>query len=448
MIPVSTATKEAFTTSSTTKYLKITFPDLGYVVPMTQIEQESMELSEKLMDRDVEFVGCYASMFSISLRDVPYNLKNQKIVVTIKALDTQEIPLFKGIVDSVSMKASKSIKTITAYDALYTKGQIDIASWYMSLSFPLTIKNFRDSLFEYIGLEQSARSLPNDNIFIDQEYEPKTLQCLPVLKYLCQINGCFGIINRQGIFEYKFMDTSPYEPIYPSVTLYPSSTTFPADPYVNFAYYKSIDYQEYLVNPVQRLQIRLNEDEAGVTVGNSSGNKYIIQNNMFAYGQDAETLTTMATNIWQKISNVTFHPCDTDNTGLPYVEVGDMVSYVVPTRNRTRSSGNSGYSVNNFAVMSRNLHGVQGLMDNYGAEGEQDQSEFITDIQTQIDTIKRSGGGGNMDPDDYYTKDETEEFVDYAIATETQQIVSVVAYPVDPDENTVYLIQGDLVMIY
>ena len=449
MIQVNTETKKAFTTSSTTKTLIVSFPDLYYTVPLTQIEQESAVLSEKLMDRDVEFVGCYSSMFSISLRDVQYNLKGQRIEVSIQALNTEVIPLFKGIVDSVSMKASKSIKDIQAYDELYTKGQIDIADWYNSLTFPISIKDFRDSLFEYIELEQVEKTLPNDEIEIAKEFEPKTLQCLPVLKYLCQINGCFGIINRQGIFDYKFMDTSPVNPIYPSVTLYPSMTTFPANPYVSFAYYKSIDYQEYFVNPVQRLQIRLNEDDAGVIVGNESGNKYIIQNNMFAYNQDAETLEIMAENIWERISNVTFHPCDTDNTGLPYVEVGDMVSYAVPIRNRTRSrtAGSNSYSINNFAVMSREMHGIQGLMDTYTAQGEQDQSEFITDIQTQIDTIKRSGGGG-IDPNDYYTKEETEDFVTEAIETETQRIVSVTSIPSTMDENTVYLVQGDLVLIY
>ena len=67
MINVNNATKEAFKTSSTTKSLVVTFPELNLTVPMSQIEQESMTLSEKLMDKDVEFVGCYASMFSISL---------------------------------------------------------------------------------------------------------------------------------------------------------------------------------------------------------------------------------------------------------------------------------------------------------------------------------------------------------------------------------------------
>lgn len=473
MITVNDATKTAFKTSSTNKSLVVNFPELNLTVPMSQIEQESMTLSEKLMDKDVEFVGCYASMFSISLRSVQADLKGKRVVVTLQALNTQVIPIFDGIVDSVTMKASKDVKEIQAYDALYTKGQIDIASWYNNLTFPITIKNFRDSLFTYIGLTQETATLPNDSVSIIKQYEPKTLQCLPVLKYLCQINGCFGIINRTGKFEYRFISNA-FEPIYPAVTLFPATDLYPvsgtsegqgiAD---NFAYYKNIDYQEYLVNPVQRLQIRASEDDTGVTVGNPSGNKYIIQNNMFAYGQDTATLTTMAERIWEKIANITFHPCDTDNTGLPYVEVGDVVEYALPNTNRrSRSTTDAGnYQVNKFNVMSREMHGIQGIMDNYIAEGEQDQSEFVTDVQAQIDTIKRNG----VNMDDYYTKDEiddnfytmdetdiaveeiTTETIDTAIAEFEMptgfNIESVYSLPSTRLANTLYLVQGGLVII-
>ena len=460
MIHVNDATKTAFKTSSTSKSLVVSFPNLNYTVPMSKMVQESMTLSEKLMDKDVEFVGCYSSMFSISLRDVDQNLKGQRIVVSIQALNTETIPIFKGIVDSVSMKASKSVKDINAFDDLYTVGQKDIASWYNGLTFPITIKAFRDSLFAYIGLTQVSCDLPNDDISIKKWYEPKTLQCLPVLKYLCQINGCFGVINRLGLFEYRFIHNA-YDPIYPAVTLYPSNELFPReyDPEMggggisdNFAYYKSIDYQEYLVNPVQRLQIRQNEEDTGVTIGQSSGNKYIIQNNMFTYEQSTAVLTKMAKRIWKKIANISFHPCDTENTGLPYIEVGDVVTYTLAN---TTSSGQA----NRFNVMSRELHGIQGLMDSYTAEGEQDQSEFITDVQAQLDAIKHGG----VDMSDYYTSEEvddiltdyptydvTETIIDTAVSEFEEptgfDIMSVYTLPASRRANTLYLVQGVVVI--
>lgn len=473
MLNVTEAQKTAFKTSSIDTQLDIYFPSLNLHVYNDQVAQENMVIKEALMSGDnIEFVGCIASSFSTQIYNVQQNLKGQAVIVTMNRGETGSIPLFRGIVDSVQMQSSKAYKTITAYDALYTKGQIDIANWYNSLTFPITIKNFRNSLFSYIGLTQKAVTLPNDDISIIKQYEPKTLQCLPVLKYLCQINGCFGIINRNGLFEYRFIHNA-YEPLYPAVTLFPANDLYPReyDPEEggggvsdNFAYYKSIDYQEYLVNPVQRLQIRASEDDAGVTVGNASGNKYIIQNNMFAYGQDTNTLTTMAKRIWKKIANITFHPCDTENMGLPYIEVGDVVSYALPNRNR-RSVGDSSYLVNKFNVMSREMHGIQGIMDSYIAEGEQEQSEFITDVQAQLETIKRNG----VNMDDYYTKEEIDTNLEdnYWTAEQTQESVveiadiqlsemeiptgfnieSVYTLPSGRQANTLYLVQGGIVIV-
>ena len=82
--------------------------------------------------------------------------------------ETEEILLFHGIVDDVSISADKSHKELKCYDELKTKGNKDIAEWYKALTFPITIKQFRDSLFTYVGITQEATILPNDDIVIDK----------------------------------------------------------------------------------------------------------------------------------------------------------------------------------------------------------------------------------------------------------------------------------------
>ena len=467
MLEVTEAQKTAFKGTSVNKELVITFPDISLTVTNAiYVEAESMTLTERLLsDTNIEFVGCNASEFEVTLRNIQQDLKGQHIVVTLNANNTGAIPLFRGIVDSVKMESNKTVKTIHCYDELYTKGQMDIASWYNGLTFPITIKNFRDSLFTHIGLTQETVELPNDDIAISKKYNPKTLQCLNVLKYLCQINGCFGIINRSGIFEYRFIDNA-FEPVYPATNLYPENELYPVDDTNesqgiadNIDYYKSIDYEEFLVNPVQRLQIRENENDLGVTVGNPSGNKYIIQGNMFAFDQDTATLTTMAENIWLKIANISFHPCSTDNTGLPYIEVGDVVSYTLVNS----GTGDSSYDANKFNVMSRTMKGIQSLRDNYEAEGEQDQSEFITDIQAQLDAIKQSSvdmssyyTGSQIDEmlTDYYTTEQADYAMESLVGTAVSQmetptgfnVVSCYTLPSARQSNTIYLVQGGVII--
>ena len=104
-------------------------------------------------------------------------------------------------------------------------------------------------------------------------------------------------------------------------------------------------------------------------------------------------------------------------------------------------------------------------MDSYIAEGEQDQSEFITDVQAQLETIKRNG----VNMDDYYTKEEIDlnleenywdipqtelavtEITDIQLAEMEIptgfNIESVYSLPSSRRANTLYCIQGGIVVI-
>lgn len=405
---VSDSTKLAYKETSIHKILTISFPDLGLTIPHSQIYGESMTLKESLLEKNsIEFVGCIASMFTIQVHGINDDLKGQKISVSIKTEGTEEIPLFNGIVDSAVKQSNKWYKKVTSYDELYTKGNIDVAAWYNGLTFPITLRELRDSLFEYVGLTQVARTLPNDSVTIEKKYEPKTLKALNVIKAVCQINGAFGIINRQGLFEYRILASEivtgniPY----PATILFPSTGLFPANPTVamsvaertaseieaeTFSFYKKVDYEEFVVKPVDKVTIRQSENDTGVTYGEGTNN-YIIQGNMFTYGLAEDVLTTIAGNIYQNVQGVSYHPFTSDNNGLPFVECGlDAVSYyMIDYSNEVSTASSDNSSIKNFYVFSRELKGIQNLRDSYGANGEEYQTEFITDLQTQIDIIKQ-----------------------------------------------------------
>lgn len=219
---VSEKVRKAYYNSADTRRITLDFPEINLSVESGKYYSESMSLSEQLVNSwSIEFVGCIASKFKIQVHDLKEDIKGKKIAVTIHTDSTEDeqIPLFHGIVDSAVKQSNKRIKEITAYDELYTKGNTEVAAWYKSLIFPITLKDLRDSLFGYIGLEQVEMTLPNDNITIKKQYDPKTLQALSVIKAICQINGAFGIINRQGIFEYRILgdiETGLYPCFYPT----------------------------------------------------------------------------------------------------------------------------------------------------------------------------------------------------------------------------------------
>lgn len=458
---VSDTVKAAYQRDTVTKYISLFFPEINKEILGEAIYDQSLRLSEKLIDKkSMEFVGCNASMFKISAHGINYDIKNKKVVVKTWTDGTEDEPvtLFNGIVDSALSQSNKWNKDITAYDELYTKGKIDIAAWYKSLPFPITIKNMRDSLFNYIGLEQVEISLPNDNVIIKKKYDPNTLQSLPFIKAICQINGVFGIINREGKFDYRILGKIKSKGAYPGAHFFPGPDTFPgvgvssglnAIKAEYFSYYRRVDYEEYEVKVIDKVTVRQSEDDPGVTYGDGVNN-YIVQGNIFTYGLTKQELTEIAKNIYNSIGGFSYYPFQAENNGLPYIECGlDAVSYYVVDWEKTMQPGNTDivYKERQFYVLNRELTGIQALKDSYSAKGEEYQSEFITDLKTQIDLIKKNQGADiTYIEENYYDKDYIDNLFKNFEGGGGFNVESVVSLPANPDENTIYLIQGKVVV--
>ena len=460
---VSNEVKQAYQSNSVHKNLIVTFPELDLTVDKKNIYYESMNLKESLVEsQSIEFVGCISSSFNIQLNGINERLKGKKIEVSISTDDTEPIPLFHGTVYSAVAQTNKNYKKITAYDELYDKGNVEVSKWYNSLTFPVTLKTVRDSLFEYIGLTQAEISLPNDNIQIKKQYDPKTLKSLDVIKAICQINGALGIINRNGDFEYRILAQNIYNIPYPGTTLFPGATTFPATPEVialakarkaadsinaeNFSFYKTVDYEDYEVKPVDKITIRESEDDTGVSYGNGKNN-YIIQGNIFAYGLPNDTLKTIASNIYRNVKGFSYIPFKSDNNGLPFLECGEAVSYMaIDWQNST--SGNVVHVQKSFYVLNREMSGIQALRDKYSAEGEEYQTEFITDLQTQIDTLKKKQKSEVTKTDLEDTKEEIMDYVDNSIASigGGANIIEVDVIPSNYETNTLYVVPGMVIV--
>lgn len=432
---VTPETKEVYKKDESKKNIRIHFPELGINLTNEAIYKESMSLKESIFDgNSFEFVGCISSMFSVQIYGMKEEIKGKSIKAYIKTDDTEEILLFSGIVDSAKQEADKNYKKITAYDNLYEIGKKDIAKWYNSLTFPISLKDFRDKLFLHLKIIQEETELANDNFKIKKEYEPKSLKAIEVIKALCQINGVFGIMSRKEKFKYLKLDTRERTEVYPSEILYPNPKLFPAAKEgvlvdrEEIAHYKIVSYEEYQVRPVDKITIRESEEDIGVVYGEGDNN-YIIQGNIFAYGADAEQLQNIARAIYGAVKDTYYYPFQGVGVGLPYLECGSMISY------QTQQG------IKSFCVFGRELRGIQALEDTYTADGEEFQSEFITDLKLKLDTIQKNikEEVKKEIADSTYTKEQIDE-----MANNQLKVLSVETLPENPDTNTIYLIQGEV----
>lgn len=263
--------------------------------------------------------------------------------------------LGKYIVKTEKSTADKLYRQIEAYDYLYDVVNKDVSAWYESLTFPLSQKEFRDSFFSYIRIEQVQTTLVNDNMMVTKTISATELPGKIVLSAICELNGAIGRINRDGKFTYVILDVNPSE----RITL-------------NKIVSGSGSYEDNDTTAISKVQIRNNENDIGAIVG-EDGNTYVVQDNFLVYGKSSTDLTNIANNLLSVISGISYRPFNAKFIyGNPCYEIGDAITVV--SRNATFNS----------YIFNRTLNGINAITDTINAKGTQIYSNNINSKNNQI----------------------------------------------------------------
>lgn len=289
--------RELFHATSVNKEMTINIGD-SIILHNEDIYMESFRLEESLCEEEnLKFGLSNSTRIEVQIYNVADVTKGQTISVflTLEGAEDEQLQLFEGVVDSAEMSGDKKYKKITAYDEMYEKEKTEMSEWYNSLEFPLTLKQFRDSFFEYLGIIQEDTMLINDNMLVEQTIQPSQLDAATVANAICEINGCFGHMGRTGKFRYIFLPGNP-RVLYPDCELYPSENIYPAgddeesgeegeiNEEVPLGTYIECTYEDYETCEIDKLQIRQEENDIGVVVGEGS-NCYVIEDNFLVYGK-------------------------------------------------------------------------------------------------------------------------------------------------------------------
>ena len=346
-----------------------------YVIDNSQIISESLTIEENLCaSSDLKFGECNSTQFEIVVADVLLDLTGKEFILTVE-VGGYEMAMGVYKVDSfVREQADRRRKKIVAYDRMLNFDN-DVADWYQGLTFPMTLKQFRDSLCAYVGVTQISVILPLDDMQITKTIDPEQLDGRKVLIAICEINGCFGNFDKIGRLTYKFLGFSG---LFPSETLYPSDDLFPSEMTnaENLSRYKQSEtyYEDFVTSPFNKVQIRQEEGDVGISYGPGK-NCYIIQGNYLVYGKSAEELPSIAATVYEQISMRIYKPSHIVGPALPWVEVGDgIICYTTD-------------DVIETYCLKRTMKGIQGMMDTYESEGsvEREQSFGLGDQIIQLE---------------------------------------------------------------
>lgn len=383
MIRVPDEVKNLFKSDSIHKELEIRIYDNGselVTIHNDDICRESMELVEAIETGDnLTFTGCIASSFKIETADIVHDIEGLHMEVDLMLPDVEEpVPLFNGDIDTVTNTSHEERTTeIRAYDALYRICNTDVTAWYNSLAFPITIMNMRNSFFQLFGIVQEDDYLPNDSMTVYKTITDAVVEGGTIIRAICQINGRYGRIGRNGKFQYVHL-VEGTEAIYPRDDLFPADDLFPhaenAVDNVSKAHYDSVQFENYTVEPINRVQIIGREGNVIATAGEASAipNVFTLKDNPLVYDKSQSEVNAAAANLYGAIRGLWYTPANISCIGLPYVECGDFVM----TGARR--------SIIRAYVLSRKLTGVQSLKDDYTAKGSRRQPPYTPSIKQQV----------------------------------------------------------------
>ena len=360
--------------------------DEEQTITNTNICREEMSLDEALCsDDNLMFGTCESSCFYIrvaNIDDISFKGRQLDVVMSLPntsnelITDAEEdivndddddliyyeddsetlyIPIGKFRVVSDKPTADRVWRDLVCYDLMYDIRDTNVVDWYNGLTFPISIKNLRDSLFTELGISQETTTLINDSYMVTGDFTAAgELSAITILEAICELNGVFGHINRYGVFTYVSL---------------PSTDSLAYPFYVN----GTGVYEDYVTEAITGITAVAEEGDSGTIVGTDS-NMYKIMQNPLTYGQEGEqTLTTALTNLLNHVSQFTYRPFAVTTYGNPMIPLGMSISF--------KARGNK--TISSF-VMKRNLRGIQALRDDFTATGDETYPEFINPIKNEI----------------------------------------------------------------
>ena len=388
--------KEKYWDSSTDKQMVISVVGTNQKIDNSMLEIGTFALEESLCsESELKFGACEANCVKFTARNTAGNIIGKTISIEETIDGDSENPMPYGVfkVASDVPTADRTKRQITADDAMYDIINTDVKSWYAGLSFPMTLKQFRDSFFAHLGIAQVETSLVNDSMTVNKTIvatqtddssavtEESAISGKTVVTAICEINGCFGNINRQGKFEYVFLKAIA-SALYPAEDLFPADNLFPSDANTESmtGHYITFDYEDFQSKEITQLEIKTSEDNAGAIVG-TAGNNYSITGNFLVSDKTGAELEQIANNLLPIMAQAAYTPIKSCTcVGNPCLTLGEPIRF-----NTTRE-------IVETYLLQRTLTGVQSKRDSISAQGTQTHSAKVNSIRDTIESVERRTG--------------------------------------------------------
>lgn len=353
-----------------------TVEDAEIMITNDIIDGESFDLYESLCSSaNLVFGACESSHIQLVIHSSDIPVTADRLLTVYRYLNHDSDTLMTiGTyrVTSDKYNADRTKRTIVMYDELKDILNLDMTEWYYGFftdgEDTHTVKDMRDSFWTYLnanGFEvtQEDVDLPNDDMTVVLTIEDD-IDGGTIIKDICQINGCFGHIDRSNTFRYIFLKK------------YTKSADFEITDAERIGV---TTYQDYRVMSIVKVVLYDENNNVIVKKTDSGKTTYRIHGNSLLFGKRAgNEMNSVIENVYGKIRYKRYTPCDVKTLGNLAVEVGDYME--VTGRVNFKSY-----------VLTRHLSGIQTRFDEYTSKGDYRQPAVIVKSKTASSAASRTG---------------------------------------------------------
>ena len=211
----------------------------------------------------------------------------------------------KGKFRVVDIKKNKNKATIIGYDLMYDLEK-NADEWIASLTYPISLKDMISSMATKIGMTINIPADENNfNLTVKQNFITKNVTYRQILGYIGQLTNTF-FIHYWGAIEGRKYTTN--------------STVIDNSKYIN------ITMADYIIDPIDKLQIQSTFDDIGYVVGTGS-NTYIITENPLVFSSENDIqVKLIALYMLDELKTITYTPMKFSTYNDFGIEVGDILT--------------------------------------------------------------------------------------------------------------------------
>jgi hypothetical protein len=263
----------------------------------TSIAIREVKLTECVNSREELTLGSVcAAMVEITVLDPAGELllaAGQELIISKTNDDGTSYPVGVFIAEK-PVRASANCVKITAYDRV-SKLDKDLSEWLASLDgWPYSLLEFGKMACETCGVTLVTDAFPHGDLSV-QAFSGQGITGRQILQWVAEIAGRFCRATPEGMLEMAWY--TPRE-----LLLTPTGE--------QYFYFGGISLAEYRVAPVEKVQVRLTDNDVGGIYPPNlpEGNTYIISGNYLLTTEDTETLHAVAQSTYDLLYGISYTP--------------------------------------------------------------------------------------------------------------------------------------------